>query len=137
MENESKPFFQWQCGDLKSVLKIIVPDELHGSILTKTLPVKPNMTTKDVCKIIAHKIRITNPQDYGLFRLVDGEGNSSFCCTLNFEEFKAKILVFILETLLNDLECPQDVKSQLIESGKHCTLAYKRIDAKIGWPRTA
>ncbi|KAK6645386.1 hypothetical protein RUM43_001663 [Polyplax serrata] len=103
----------WQCGDLKSVLKIIVPDEMHGSILTKTLPVKPNMTTKDVCKIIAHKIRITNPQDYGLFRLVDGE-----------------------ETLLNDTDCPQDVKCKFVESGKHCTLAYKRIDAKIGWPRT-
>jgi len=32
------------------------------------------MTTRDVCKIIAHKVRITNPQDYGLFKLVDGEG---------------------------------------------------------------
>jgi len=47
---------------------------MHGSIITKTLPVRPNMTTRDVCKIIAHKVRITNPQDYGLFKLVDGEG---------------------------------------------------------------
>lgn len=57
-----------------SVLKIVVPDELHGSILTKTVPVRPHMTTKQVCKIIAHKARITNPQDYGLYRLVEGEG---------------------------------------------------------------
>lgn len=57
------------------MLKVVVPDELHGSILTKTVPVRPHMTTKQVCKIIAHKARITNPQDYALYRLVDGEGN--------------------------------------------------------------
>lgn len=58
----------------QSVLKVVVPDELHGSILTKTLPAKPHMTTKDVCNIIAHKARITNPQDYALYRVTDGEG---------------------------------------------------------------
>jgi Ras association (RalGDS/AF-6) domain len=71
---------QWRGGslaELRSVLRIVVPDELHGSILTKTLPVRPNTTTRDVCKIIAHKIRITNPQDYGLYKLVDGEGKSN------------------------------------------------------------
>lgn len=58
----------------ESVLKVVVPDELHGSILTKTLPARPHMTTKEVCKIIAHKAKITNPQDFALYRLVDGEG---------------------------------------------------------------
>ncbi|XP_063229245.1 protein sprint isoform X2 [Bacillus rossius redtenbacheri] len=101
-------------ADFRSVLKIVVPDEVHGSIITKTLPVRPNMTTRDVCKIIAHKVRITNPQDYGLFKLVDGE-----------------------ETLLNDSECPQDVKGVVAEGGKHCMFAYKRIDAKIAWPTTS
>ncbi|CAH0561513.1 unnamed protein product [Brassicogethes aeneus] len=92
-----------------SVLKVVVPDELHGSILTKTLPARPHMTTKEVCKIIAHKARITNPQDYALYRLTDGE-----------------------ETILMDNECPQDFVN---ESGKHTMLAYKRIDAKIAWPK--
>ncbi|KAE8751178.1 hypothetical protein FOCC_FOCC002006 [Frankliniella occidentalis] len=107
----------WGTGPLtefRSVLKIVVPDELHGSIITKTLPVRPNMTTREVCKIIAHKARITNPQDYGLFKLVDGE-----------------------ETLLTDAECPQDVKGGVAQAGKHCMFAYKRTDAKIAWPRTA
>lgn len=90
-----------------SVLKVVVPDELHGSILTKTLPARPHMTTKEVCKIIAHKARITNPQDYALYRLTDGE-----------------------ETMLLDNECPQD----FMKEGKHTMLAYKRIDAKIAWP---
>nr|XP_050859391.1 protein sprint-like isoform X3 [Vespula vulgaris] len=96
------------CGtpDCSSVLRILVPDELHGSLNTRTLPVRPNMNTRDICRILAHKIRCTNPQDYGLFKLVQGE-----------------------ETLLGDHECPQELS--------HCLFAYKRIDAKIAWPKTS
>ncbi|KYN06439.1 Protein sprint [Cyphomyrmex costatus] len=96
------------CGtpDCSSVLRILVPDELHGSLNTRTLPVRPNMNTREVCRILAHKIRCTNPQDYGLFKLVQGE-----------------------ETLLGDHECPQELS--------HCLFAYKRIDAKIAWPKTS
>lgn len=57
-----------------SVLRIIIPNEYNGSIQTKTIPVRPHTTTKDVCRIIAHKSQITNPMDYGLFKLIDGEG---------------------------------------------------------------
>lgn len=77
--------------EFRSVLKIVVPDEMHGSIITKTLPVRPNMTTRDVCKIIAHKVRITNPQDYGLFKLVDGEGWYKLFTNYNFYFFHWKI----------------------------------------------
>ncbi|XP_053972440.1 protein sprint isoform X3 [Hylaeus volcanicus] len=95
------------CGtpDCSSVLRILVPDELHGSLNTRTLPVRPNMNIREICRILAHKIRCTNPQDYGLFKLVHGE-----------------------ETLLGDHECPQELS--------HCLFAYKRIDAKIAWPKT-
>ncbi|KAJ8684442.1 hypothetical protein QAD02_020234, partial [Eretmocerus hayati] len=95
------------CGspDCSSVLRVLVPDELHGSLNTKILPLRPNMNTRDICRILAHKIRCTNPQDYGLFKLVQGE-----------------------ETLLGDQECPQELS--------HCLFAFKRIDAKIAWPRT-
>lgn len=67
-------------NELKSVLKVVVPDETNGSLLTKTLPVRPHMTTRDVCKIIAHKLRITNPQDYSLFKLIDGQGSYLIYC---------------------------------------------------------
>ncbi|XP_017483185.1 PREDICTED: protein sprint isoform X2 [Rhagoletis zephyria] len=102
----------WRSSSLpacSSVLRVIIPDECNGSLQTRTLPVRPHTTTREVCRIIAHKARITNPQDYALFKLVDGE-----------------------ETLLNDVECPQDVRFS--SKGKHCMLAYKRIDAKIAWP---
>lgn len=72
---------------------------------------RPHTTTRELCRIIAHKARITNPQDYGLFKLVNGE-----------------------ETILHEGECPQDIR--LAAKGKHCLLAYKRIDAKIAWPTT-
>lgn len=57
-----------------SVLRVIIPDEYNGSLQTRTLPIRPHTTTKEVCRTIAHKARVTNPQDYGLFKLVDGEG---------------------------------------------------------------
>ncbi|XP_057329306.1 protein sprint isoform X2 [Microplitis mediator] len=88
-----------------SVLRVLVPDEIHGSLNTRTLPVRPNMNTREICRILAHKTRCTNPQDYGLYKLVQGE-----------------------ETLLGDHECPQELS--------HCLFAFKRIDAKIAWPKT-
>ncbi|XP_058978975.1 protein sprint isoform X2 [Musca domestica] len=115
-ENESGTgSLDWRSSSLpacSSVLRVIIPDECNGSLQTRTLPVRPHTTTREVCRIIAHKARITNPQDYALFKLVDGE-----------------------ETLLNDTECPQDIR--LAAKGKHCMLAYKRIDAKIAWPTSA
>ncbi|KAM7346393.1 src homology 2 domain-containing protein sprint isoform 2-T2 [Cochliomyia hominivorax] len=112
-ENESgSGSLDWRSSSLpacSSVLRVIIPDECNGSLQTRTLPVRPHTTTREVCRIIAHKARITNPQDYALFKLVDGE-----------------------ETLLNESECPQDIR--LAAKGKHCMLAYKRIDAKIAWP---
>lgn len=73
------------CGtpDCSSVLRILVPDELHGSLNTRTLPVRPNMNTREICRILAHKIRCTNPQDYGLFKLVQGEGDyRTYSCNM-------------------------------------------------------
>ena len=105
------------------MLKVVVPDELHGSILTKTLPAKPHMTTKDVCNIIAHKARITNPQDYALYRVTDGEGRVG-------GGVSGGLILGVSETMLLDNECPQD----FITGSKHTMLAYKRTDAKIAWP---
>ncbi|KAF2351197.1 VPS9 domain [Trinorchestia longiramus] len=96
-------------------LKIVVPDEKNGSIVTRTLPVRPTTTTREVCKMMAHKMRVTNPQDYGLYKLVDGYGE--YC-----------------ESVLSDHECPQSVRNELSHSGQHCIIAFKRTDAKIAWP---
>ncbi|KAA0199779.1 hypothetical protein HAZT_HAZT001432 [Hyalella azteca] len=65
--------------------------------------------------MMAHKMRVTNPQDYGLYKLVDGYGE--YC-----------------ESVLGDNECPQSVRNELSHSGHHCIIAFKRTDAKIAWP---
>ncbi|GIY40286.1 protein sprint [Caerostris extrusa] len=98
-------------ADLQGFLKIMIPDELTGSIISKTLPIKPNMTTKEVAKLIAHKFNVTNPQDYCLFKLVNGE-----------------------EIMLADSECPQVIKADLMAAGTNCLFTYKRCDAKFIWP---
>ena len=61
---------------------VIIPDDTNGSIVRKSLPLKPSMTVREVSKIIAHKLRITNPEDFSLYSLVDGQGKHLCCwCT--------------------------------------------------------
>ncbi|KAL8619629.1 hypothetical protein ACOMHN_019684 [Nucella lapillus] len=98
-------------GEVQGFLKIAFPDELRDTILWKTLPVRPNMTTKDVCAMIAHKFKITNPQDYGLILLCNGE-----------------------EVQLADQQCPQILKKDNLVAGKETFFAYKRLGANIAWP---
>ncbi len=69
------------------------------------------MTTKEVCKMIAHKFKITNPEDFGLFQLINGEENQ-----------------------LNENDFPQVIKAEMMASTKECQFAYKRCDAKFIWP---
>lgn len=123
-------------NELKSVLKVVVPDETNGSLLTKTLPVRPHMTTRDVCKIIAHKLRITNPQDYSLFKLIDGQGRLIIYIVVTQYCFNYFNYCLFLEFLLSETDCPQDIKTSTSASGNHCLFAYKRIDAKIAWPHS-
>ncbi|XP_021359984.1 uncharacterized protein LOC110454668 isoform X2 [Mizuhopecten yessoensis] len=97
--------------DIQGFLKIAIPDELRDSIIWKTLPVRPKMHTKEVCTLIAHKFKVTNPQDYGLYILIKGE-----------------------ERRLQDVEIPQDLKTEHQNSKKNCVFAYKRTAANIAWP---
>ncbi|XP_059162197.1 uncharacterized protein LOC131945184 isoform X2 [Physella acuta] len=99
-------------SDMQGFLRIAIPDELHGSITWKTLPVRPNMNTRDVCAMVAHKFKVTNPQDYGLYLLCDGQ-----------------------EFHLADTDCPQIIKGDNLAVGKTCCFAFKRIDANIAWPK--
>ncbi|KAL8608291.1 hypothetical protein ACOMHN_042158 [Nucella lapillus] len=98
-------------GEVQGFLKIAFPDKLRDTIVWKTLPVRPNMTTKDVCAMIAHKFKFTNPQDYGLVLLCDGG-----------------------ERQLEESQCPLILKRDHVAAGKQFFLAYKRLDVNIAWP---
>ncbi|CAG9535668.1 unnamed protein product [Cercopithifilaria johnstoni] len=95
-------------------VKVAVPDELDGSIRYHTFPGVPQMTAGKLCRVIAHQFGITNPEDHGLYLLVDG-----------------------YETCLLANECPDLIRHQLKEAHKAHLFAYKRHEAKIAWPKFA
>lgn len=98
-------------ASLDGTIHVIIPDETNGSIVNKSLPLKPSMTVREVSKIIAHKLKITNPEDFCLYSLVDGN-----------------------ENLLTDSLRPGKVKADSKIQGKTCTFVYKRQDSNIAWP---
>jgi len=101
------------CSLQASYMRILFPNELTSSITCKTVPVRHNMTTREVARMIAHTYRITNPEDYALYRIKDLE-----------------------EIPLHDSDYPQVLKSELIARGEQCPMfAYKRCDAKFIWPQ--
>nr|CDP98654.1 BMA-TAG-333, isoform f [Brugia malayi] len=95
-------------------VKVAVPDELDGSIRYHTFPGVPQMTAGKLCRVLAHQFGITNPEDHGLYLLVDG-----------------------YETCLLANECPDLIRHQLKQAHKAHLFAYKRHEAKIAWPKFA
>lgn len=73
-------------------IKVAVPDEISGAIRYHGFPIMPQLTVARLCKyfsflsrgfgysefisgrMIARKCGITNPEDYGLYLLIDGYG---------------------------------------------------------------
>ena len=55
-------------------LRVLVPDEASAAIVAKCVPAHPAMTARDACKMVAHKMGITNPEDFALFSLSGGSG---------------------------------------------------------------
>ena len=64
------------------VLKVLVADENQSSLLARTVPLRPSMTVRDVTKLLALKLRLSNPQDFTLVALIDGQGKKCFNCLL-------------------------------------------------------
>lgn len=58
------------------VLRVLVADEKESSLVARTVPLRPAMTVRDVTKLLALKLRLSNPQDFTLVALVDGQGDS-------------------------------------------------------------
>lgn len=56
------------------VLRVLVADENQSSLLARTVPLRPSMTVRDITKLLALKLRLSNPQDFTLVALIDGQG---------------------------------------------------------------
>nr|XP_027203919.1 protein sprint-like isoform X1 [Dermatophagoides pteronyssinus] len=112
----SNPLALPSIANMQAYMKIMIPNELTSIITCKTVPVRHNMTTKEVCRMIAHTFRITNPEDYSLYRIKEN----------GLEEIQ-----------LLDNEYPQVIKSELMARNESTMFAYKRCDAKFIWPITS
>ena len=65
-------------NDLETELKVYFEDATTGQYSSAyRLPIVPDMTAAAVCDIIAEKHCKSNPQKYGLYTVVDGQGQST------------------------------------------------------------
>ncbi|XP_035706244.1 protein sprint isoform X2 [Folsomia candida] len=88
-------------------VRVLIPDERNGTLIRKMVPVRNSTTNKEVAKILASKLSITNPTDYVLVTIKNGE-----------------------ETI-----CPESELVYNCVDGGSTALAYKRYGCQIGWPK--
>ena len=71
-------------NNLQTELKIFVEDASTGQYSSAyRLAVVPDMTVAEVCDIIAQKHCKANPERYGLFTVVDGQGEDTHTHSLS------------------------------------------------------
>ena len=64
---------------LQTELKIYFEDRARGQFSSAYhMPIVPDMTAAEVCDVIAEKYGKSDPHKYGLFTVVDGQGQSFF-----------------------------------------------------------
>lgn len=68
------------CNSLNVFFSLAVPQnylrvalqELNSGCTAKTLKVEPYATVEEVCQLCAHKFKVSEPEDYGLFLVMEG-----------------------------------------------------------------
>lgn len=103
----TRPFSYMSSG----TIEIFITDEKFQTIKMKTIPVKPNSNSKDVCSLIAAKFRIFNCNDYNLCFIENG-----------------------LEKALRDDEQPLELKNDKLKHGSNVIFIYKQKNINILWP---
>lgn len=117
----------------QGIMKIVIPDEKNGSIVTRTLPIRPATTTREVCKMMAHKLKVTNPQDYGLYKLVDGLGTWKLENKSNFAVLFNRMHDFSSGSLLPDVTNPAALLVLNLHTQTHYCLAGKACSMKLSY----
>ncbi|XP_078592031.1 ras and Rab interactor 2-like isoform X2 [Branchiostoma floridae x Branchiostoma japonicum] len=95
-------------SDVQGFMKIAIFNHNHGTIVNKTLPVRQDMTAKEVCSMISHKFKLANADNFKLVQVVKGE-----------------------ETQIPDNAFPQSVRAQLAAEGKPCMFVFKSKGSKV------
>lgn len=113
------------------VLRVLVADENQSSLLARTVPLRPSMTVRDVTKLLALKLRLSNPQDFTLVALVDGQEIQ----LPETENPQTWILGNAAATAVAAAAVTAAVNGGGAIDRPCTTFAFRRQDAKIAWPR--
>lgn len=95
------------------LLSFIIANDKFKTINYYTIPIKSTFKTKDVCNLIAFKLKIFNNEDYSLYML-DENG---------------------YEKLLKDDEIPFEIRSEKNRLNIKIVFIYKQKGANIIWPK--
>ena len=102
------------------VLRVLVADENQSSLLARTVPLRPSMTVRDITKLLALKLRLSNPQDFTLVALIDGQGKH-----IHFSPFLPQTSPFVFITQSSSLFILRKIFFQCLVHGLstalHCT----------------
>ena len=56
----------------------IIPESGKNHLVSKSVPLRNDSAkVKDICALLTHMVGVSNPSDYGLYSIIDGEGKSS------------------------------------------------------------
>jgi len=96
---------------LSPTLSVLVPDPDSGCLDHRSVPLRPQMTSRDVARYIAQRMNIHNPEDFALFSLIDGK-----------------------DSLLPEELQLRSLQEKLELSGRGLALVYRRTDSNILLP---
>lgn len=58
------------------MLTVTIPQSESSSLVTKNVPLRNDTAkVKEICTVLGHMCSISNPSEFTLFSIVDGQGN--------------------------------------------------------------
>jgi len=91
----------------------VIPESGKNHLVSKNVPLRNDSAkAKEICALLTHMVGVSNPTDYGLYSIVDGE-----------------------ESQLGEDEQPLLILDQARLQGRQfCAFAFQRKDSQNAWP---
>ena len=57
----------------------VIPESGKNHLVSKNVPLRNDSAkAKEICTLLTHMVGVSNPSDYGLYSIVDGEGENNW-----------------------------------------------------------
>ena len=57
----------------------VIPESGKNHLVSKNVPLRNDSAkAKEICTLLTHMVGVSNPSDYGLYSIVDGEGKDNY-----------------------------------------------------------